>query len=129
MWWNDYIKVPFEEKGRGHDGCDCWGLVQLIYKEQLGIDLPGYEEIYESTNDKEILAKTIRDERNQNWSHPNTGKEFDVIILKMGGVPMHVGIVTKKGHMIHCAKDIGTVHETFKNLRWENKVIGFARYE
>jgi len=129
MWWNDYIKTPFKEKGRGHDGCDCWGLVQLIYKEQLGIDLPGYEDVYETTNDREILAKTIRDERNNNWIAPDTGKEFDVIIINMRGVPMHVGIVTKSGHMIHCAKDVGTCVEKYDSMRWKNKVIGFARYE
>lgn len=129
MWWNKYIRVPFEEKGRGHNGCDCWGLVQLIYKEQLNIDLPGYEEVYKTTNDREILSKTIQNERNNNWTTPFEGEPFDVIILKMGGVPMHVGVVTKPGRMIHCAKDIGTTHEQYDAMRWKNKVIGFARYE
>lgn len=129
MWWNDYINIPFEEKGRGPDGCDCWGLVQLIYKRELNIDLPGYEEIYETTNDHEILAKTIKHERNLHWQMPKKGKEFDVIILKMKGIPFHVGIVTKPGHMIHCSQNIGTAHESYKNMRWKNKVIGFARHE
>ncbi len=128
MWWEQYEKIEFKEKGRDHAGCDCWGLVKLIYKEQLGIELPGYEEIYETTNDREILAATIRDESNNKWLNPDTPKEFDVIILKMGGMPMHVGIVTKKNKMIHCGKGFNTVHETFKNIRWKHKVIGFARY-
>ncbi len=128
MWWNEYIKTPFKEKGRGHDGCDCWGLVKLIYKEQLGIELPGYEEVYETTNDREILAATIKNERDSRWMHPDKPQPFDVIILNMAGMPMHVGIVTHKGHMIHCAKDVGTAHEKFNQLRWKNKVIGFARH-
>lgn len=130
-WWNRYVaelKVPFKDKGRDELGCDCWGLVCLIYKEQLGIDLPSYLECYETTKDKEVLGILIADERAAKWSEPETPEPFDVIILKMRGVPMHVGLVTKSGHMIHCARGIGTVHEPFTSSKWKNNVIGYARY-
>jgi len=129
MWWNNYIRIPFQEKGRDAAGCDCWGLVKLIYKNELNIELPGYEEIYETTNDHLILSKTIKNERNAHWINPENPKEFDVIIVNMRGVPMHVGIVTKHQHMIHCAKDVGTAHERTDSMRWRNRIIGYARYE
>lgn len=129
FWWTKYMEIPFLEKGRSMDGGDCWGLVGLIYKNELGIELPDYLDYYETTNDRDILAQTIKDERNQHWESPDDKKEFDVIILNMRGVPMHVGVITKPNHMIHCAKGIGTVHENYTTARWKHKVMGVARWK
>lgn len=129
FWWTKYMEIPFLEKGRSIDGVDCWGLVGLIYQNELGIELPDYLNYYETTNDRDILAQTIRDERNQHWESPDDKKEFDVIILNMRGVPMHVGVITKHNHMIHCAKGIGTVHENYTTARWKHKVMGVARWK
>lgn len=130
FWWNQYLHLPFVEKGRDERGVDCWGLVRIIYRQQLGIHLPSYLECYETTNDRDDLAKVIKAESSAKWLNPKRGEErpFDVIILNMRGLPMHVGIVTVPGRMIHCAKDINTTHERYDSMRWSNKVKGFSRY-
>lgn len=130
MWWNKYIKVPFLERGRDENGWDCWGVPFVTYEKELGIHLPTYLECYETTQDREVLSEVINRERNAHWITPEDDpQEFDIIILNMRGVPMHVGVVTKKNHMIHCAKGIGTVHENFTTSRWKHKVVGFARWK
>lgn len=128
QWWNRYIGIPFAEKGRTLEGCDCWGLVRLVYQIELGIKLPSYDACYETTQDRDALAKVIAEERASRWLHPEKPQAMDVIILNMRGVPMHVGLVTKPGHMIHCAQGIDTVHEKFDTMRWHHNVKGFARY-
>lgn len=127
-WWAKYMGIPFAEKGRSMDSTDCWGLVKIIYENELGITLPSYTEYYETTNDRKILAETIQNESSANWDQPTEPKPFDVIILNMRGLPMHVGVVTKPNYMIHCAKDINTVHENYTTMRWKHKVIGLARW-
>lgn len=127
-WAEKYLTVPFAEKGRSMEGADCWGLVQLIYKQELGIDLPSYLECYETTNDRDVLGKLIADERGAKWSEPKSPQEYDIIILNMRGVPMHVGIVLPGRRMLHCARGVGTVIERYDGLKWQLNVMGFARY-
>lgn len=131
MWWNNYVGAEFDEKGRGPEVFDCWGLLQFVYandhpKKHI---LPSYIECYESTNDRAALAKVIEGEKQNRWREVDVPQEFDAILLRMRGVPMHVGLVTKKGHMLHCAQGIGTVHERFDSIRWRDKILGFYRYE
>lgn len=122
------MHIPFKEKGRDAAGLDCWGLVRLIYKNELDIDLPDYLDVYETTEDRDALSKKIREE-SESWLLPETPQEFDVAILNMRGVPMHVGIVTKKNHMIHCARGINTVHENFTISKWKHKIMGYRRWK
>lgn len=128
-WQSKYNRIPFAEKGRTEHGADCWGLACLVYKNELGIELPDYLDVYETTNDREALSEIIASESAEHWDHPKRGEEqpFDIIILDMRGVPMHVGIIIRKGFMIHCARGIGTTIESYDTLRWKHKVRGFAR--
>lgn len=129
MWWNQYVGVPFAEKGRSLKGFDCWGLVQHHYRENLRIELPSYLEHYETTNDRDALGQVIGRESGEKWLDIAKPQSSDVIILRLRGVPMHVGLVTKPGYMIHCARGIGVAHERFDSMRWRSNVQGFVRYD
>lgn len=121
--------MPFVEKGRGSGGVDCWGLVQMVFKNELDIDLPGYESSYESTEDRKLIERVIFDERKSKWVEVDKPRSFDVALLRMASVPMHVGIVTKPNNMIHSAHGINTVVEKLDSMKWKNKIAGYFRYE
>lgn len=127
-WWSKYIGINFKEKGRSLDGLDCWGLVRLVYNLDRDIELPSYLDQYNTTNDRDALAELITAEKESKWQSVDQPQEFDVIILRMRGVPMHVGLVTYGKNMIHSARGVGVSHEPFNNLRWKDKVLGYARY-
>lgn len=128
MWWNDYIRVPFQDKGRSMQGADCWGLGCLIYERERGIKLPDYLNFYDNSCDARALAKLINDEK-QNWIEVTEPQEYDCVVIRMRNVPMHVGWVTKKHHMIHCAAEINAVHEKFTALGMKDRVLGFYRWQ
>lgn len=128
-WYNKYKNIPFKEKGRDENGVDCWGLVFLIYKNELGIELPDYLFDYDTTDQRAVLSKLIEEEKSSKWETVETPKEFDVVVLRMRGVPMHVGVVTKKNYMIHCAKGVDISHEHYGTARWKHKVAGFERWK
>lgn len=131
IWWNKYIGKSFEVKGRGPDTFDCWGFLKYVYAHHhpQKIILPGYEECYEDVEDKEKLSNVIFEQRQARWVEVEKPQPFDAILLRLRGVPMHVGVVTKPGHMIHCAYNIGVAHEKYTSMRWRNKILGFFHYE
>ena len=134
MWWKKYERALFEEKARGPNKFDCWGLVRAIYENDHPdkIILPSYDECYMTTtqpDDKKKISETIAQQKQSHWIEVTKPKEFDVVLLKINNFPMHVGIVIRKGVMIHCTQGINTAIEKYDSMRWANKVMGFFRYE
>jgi len=128
-WWDEYIGIPFAEKGRDKQGFDCWGLVRHVYDKHCGILLPSYDKIYNSTvNDGKDISAKIIEQTNKEWESVTKALEFDVIILRVRGLPMHVGLVTRPDYMIHCQQGVGVSHENYTGARWANRVMGFVRY-
>lgn len=129
MWCNDYISVPFADHGRTAQGCDCWGLARLIYKEQLSIDLPELLD-YKNTKDSRNIAELYEIEH-QEWQEIPLGQEksFDILVFKIMGLPTHIAVVVDKGLMIHCEKGCGThISEYNKEVQWKTRLAGVYRY-
>ena len=108
MWPSTYFTVPFKPYGRTRQGCDCWGLVKLVYSEQRGIDLPDFAGI--SPDDAAAVPAAIDRER-LNWRriHFDARQEFDLIVMRARLVrdgktmspEMHIGIVTPDLKILH----------------------------
>lgn len=129
MWWKKYEKIPFKDKGRDESGCDCYGLVRLIYKNELDIDLPDLMEAYATVDDKPALERVIAEDKKKHWITPPWPAPFDVAVIKLAGLPIHVGIVTKLGYLLHCKKDVNTVHVPYSGARASIKVLDFNRWQ
>ena len=127
-WVAQYVDIPFKEKGRNRSGCDCWGLVRLIWGDQFGIQVPSFVNQYISTKDNGIGS--LVEENMDPWTPVPAGMETlgDGVLLRIEGRPKHVGIVLEPGRMIHCAQDVGTVIEKYRTKKWERRIIGFYRY-
>ena len=39
-----YVGLPYKELGREKPALDCWGLIYHVYREQLGIELPLFDD-------------------------------------------------------------------------------------
>lgn len=129
MWCNEYIHIPFKEHGREPDGCDCWGLARVIYKEKLGIELPTLLD-YKNTKDSRAIAD-LYEEEHKEWENIPIGqeKEFDILVFKILGLPTHIGVVINKGMMIHCEYGSGThITEYSKDIQWKKRLAGVYRH-
>lgn len=129
MWTNEYIRIPFAERGRSRDGVDCWGLVRLVYADRLGIDLPTLTG-YSNTKDKPSISSIIGEE-SSHWQPVPLGqeREYDVAVFRMCGLPMHVAIVVKPGVMLHSERGSNTYISNYvTEMQWSKRIEGFYRY-
>lgn len=130
IWAGRYIGLPFEERGRDRGGLDCWGLVRLALAEQAGLALPCLMHDYRGTADTRAIAALIRREL-PFWRAVEDGREKlnDVIVLRLQGHPVHVGLVLGDGCMLHIERGIDSAIERYRGPRWQDRIFGFYRYE
>lgn len=129
MNFDKYIDIPFVANGNDINGCDCWRLICLVYREMLNIELPTFPEIKLDAT-KESLLKITRafKENKQKWNSVKNPKPFDVVLIRTGNMLFHAGLVIGKGMMLHIDKGINSTIEKYTSNLWKKKIEGFYRY-
>lgn len=105
------------------NGVDCYGLVCLIYRQELGITLNSYDGIFvdQSALTMLKLAEEMNKERD-NWLKGDTPQAFDMIQLRTGRHAFHVGIMIDDKWMMHIEDGIDSVIESIKSPIWANRI-------
>jgi cell wall-associated NlpC family hydrolase len=129
IWAGRYIGLPFREHGRDRAGLDCWGLVRLVMAEQYGLHLPSFATRYRRTADSAEIGRLVTAELPK-WDDVKAGaeEEGDVVVLRLRGAPMHVGLVLGDGQMLHAEAGIDSAIERYCGPRWAERIYGFFRY-
>lgn len=106
---NRYIGLPWLDRGQTADGCDCEGLLRLVYAGELGITL---------------AAPLDR----ADWILVAAGAErpLDAILIRQA--PWHVGVVVRRGLMLHMPEGGTSCIEPFDTGRWGRRVEGIYRH-
>lgn len=126
-WSNDYIGIPFKDKGRDRKGIDCWGLISMILQERFNVVLPDLE--YETTSDAEECSKTLAAGNwRRNWQVARVPSEGCVVVLMVRGFPGHVGLMVDGLNFIHAMPGAGASVASIDDPYWRDKVAGCYRY-
>ena len=125
-----YLMIPFASQGRDHRGCDCWGLLRLIYRERLGIDLTAYAET-PATSLRDV-ARLIRRHRTE-WRRVETPQLFDAVIMRViggehSGLDAHVGMAIDGSRLLHTEKLTGPRVEPIDAPTMKNRIVEFRRH-
>lgn len=123
---NQYVGIPYKAGGRGYDGCDCYGLVRLVLKEQFGKDMPEYgdcishgsDESHRLISDHLPLVDAFR---------PDVPRAGDVVVLKIRGLPSHVGVYLGGGKMLHTLAEHDSAIESVDSPKWVKRIEGYYR--
>lgn len=128
MTFEHFVGLSYADKGRG-PAFDCWGLVQFVFCEMCGIDLPSYSEAYVTAADRRAIADLIAGELDP-WTEIAAGTEqtFDCVLMSEGRVPRHVGVVTAPGRLLHVSEGITSRIEPYRTGPLRHRVVGFYRY-
>ena len=130
QWAADMVRarVPFKAHGRDRSGLDCWGLARLGYLEAGGREFASHSEEYDGVRDFIRLQELFERHRDrEGWIKVEPEKPFDLVLLRLRGLPIHVGLVIGGGRMVHIEENIEVCVENYKSAMWRNRVLGFYR--
>lgn len=111
-----YIGQSWEQVG------GCWGLVRLIHREQMGIELPAVD--VEAAGLEQMVAdgrRTWREVGEDGWL------AGDVILLRSRPAPYHVGVFIGGRRMIHATREHGVSAPRISNL-YRPRMLGIYRH-
>jgi cell wall-associated NlpC family hydrolase len=129
----DFVGIPFVDRGRDYYGCDCMGLVHLIFKE-YGIDIPTYDVKCDDTKAISEQFCWLYDNKESNgWAEIEEPEEPCLITFAIdGNMPdqvCHVGTYVGNGKFIHTIAKQGSSIVKIRHPFYRNKIKGFFKYE
>src|SRR5689334_6626613 len=129
-WAGAYIDIPWREKGRDHDGADCWGLMRLVMRERFGVTLPSYDEDYATVGERELIAALLTDGIPEcGWTPAERPyREGDGVVFRLLGGPWHVGVMLDDDFFLHADQDAGvSCIGRISAARWARRIYGVFR--
>lgn len=121
-----YITIPYKNKGRDFDGCDCWGLVCLIYLHEFNIKLPLLSEEYSEASEGKQISESIKKNKSLIENKMKDAPEYgDLVIFNIKGIPCHVGVYIGKNRILHILKGTNSVIEQLNSFRLKGRVEGY----
>jgi len=110
--YREWKGTPYQLGGSAKSGVDCSMLVNIVFEEYFGIDLP--------TNTKTQLnaGKNIR------RAAIRTG---DLVFFKTGRKTLHVGIAVNHGEFLHASTSNGVMISKLGNSYWRNRFLAARR--
>lgn len=127
-WSASYVGIPWLPKGRERaSGVDCWGLVRLVYAEQLGKVLPALLGRYDDRLSSRAVAAVVDAERNR-WTQVEAPQPFDVALFHLGSFDQHVAVIVNDELMIHAKDGFTSCLERYCSGMWAERLSGFYRH-
>lgn len=125
-----YIGIPYVDNGRSEAGCDCYGLVKLVFENEVGIELASHSNGYDGREDHDAISDLVHLET-KTWIEVDEPRMFDVVLLRSAyesGEGYHVGVAVCPDRMLHTTLNKSACIEKFTSYLWRNKVVGFFRH-
>lgn len=132
MTLDAYLSIPYRSQGRDASGCDCWGLLRLVYADVLGIDLKSFADV-PATSLRDVARLIAR--HKAEWIKVERPARFDAVILKtVGGekasrhLDAHVGIAVDHRRFLHTEAAFGPRVERFDGPVAKHRIVEFRRH-
>lgn len=106
---NKFIGIPFGDGRPSYNKCNCYGLVELFYRDHLGIVVPSLDTL--STHSSKVWAVYLN-EISSNWKTVESPEFGDVVAMahdmRHPNIVQHVGIYIGDGRVLHTLDKLGS---------------------
>lgn len=130
--WRRYLGIGYTEDGCGFDGADCYGLVRLLYREELGVTLPGFDLADMIADGPAGLARASRQVQALTGRFPFEQviqpRPLDIVVFRRGGIDDHIGLVAGRDMFLHVEAGMNSAIERWSGPEWQKRVSRFYRY-
>ncbi|HYN37894.1 MAG TPA: NlpC/P60 family protein [Rhodospirillales bacterium] len=137
-WAGAYVGIPYRDHGADRSGCDCWGLVRLVYAQRANLILPAYANDYSDESDGNGIGRCVDVARASNvWRRVDgTPQAFDVaemlsVLRSRSGwsyPSLHVGVAPAPGWLIHTEIATGVRLVRLDDRSLGKRIAGFWRH-
>jgi cell wall-associated NlpC family hydrolase len=125
---NKFVGIPFIDGGDSYDGADCYGLIRLYYRDELGIEIPNFDiGAYET---KRVFWNFIS-EISKNWKFIKEPEKNCVAAMSHDAnhpkIVQHFGVYLGEKQILHTLENIGSHVVNLAEYRYFIK--GFYRWQ
>lgn len=129
--FSKYIGIPFVDHGVSKEGCDCYGLVLIVYKEEFGIDLPWLGDSYSHAYRRKDVNSTVKKNIDLGCYIDVTNeprKPLDIIIFRTGGLETHIGLWVEDGWLLDILEGAHSTIRRYDTSEWKNRITRILRH-
>lgn len=101
MFWEKYLGIPFKDGGSTMEGCDCYGLVRLVWYEQAGLVLPDYSKDYIHYTNTSSLQHIINNRFKAEWVKLVKPEPLCMVMFSYYNKQLHCGLMLSDTDMLH----------------------------
>ena len=125
---SSYLGIPFVANGRTREGCDCWGLVRLVYDDAFGICLPKIDTV--DAMDDAACVVAMPAEAARAWVEVGETdlRPGDVVLLSRFGRPRHVGVLIDPPSYLHTEVGRGVSVRSLRDPTCRYRPAGYYRH-
>ena len=127
-WVEKYIGIPFLSGGRTESGCDCWGFIRLVFKNEYGYELPvisgDYTNALNVSQTKKLFCDMIPIITGEKIKEP---EERAIAIISVRNLPCHIGLYAGDDYIIHSKYGIGVCLEKIESPKRTGTIEGWYR--
>ena len=99
-----WIGTPYRYGGTSARGIDCSGLIQILYADALGLELP------RTTRDQRRVGRSVAPQR---W------QPGDLLFFDTPGKARHAGIYLRDGRFVHASTSQGVMISDLAEPYWQ----------
>jgi len=110
--YKKWDNTPYKYGGKDFRGVDCSALIQSVYKNAFGIDIP---------------RTTIEQIKVGYKINKNSNQSGDLIFFKTSYKDRHIGIIIEKGKFLHSSSKYGVIISSINNPYWKSNYLQTRR--